>query len=229
MTTDLVILTCGRFDLFRHTLAHIRSRTSTPYRACVIDDHGGCEESLEELLGYVQNVRLVSRLTRVGIAANMRTLQDVTTSDPIVCVDDDILCPELDPDWLARGLAEMAKRPMLGMLALNNPQANLGSGARHVIERGPDVTTCRNVGNTFLFIRRCLLGKIGPSDKERHPVKAMCLAATRLGYDVGYLTGVYCQHTGALSVRRKRDYTEGLRKVYPVNSDTLEPPKAYKG
>jgi len=165
----------------------------------------------------------------MGIAANMRTLQNETTSDPIVCVDDDILCPGLDPDWLARGLAEMSKRSMLGMLALNNPQTNLGSGGRHVIERGPDVTTCRNVGNTFLFIRRCLLGKIGPSNKERHPVKAMCLAAAKLGYDVGYLTSVYCQHIGALSVRRKRDYTEDLRKVYPVNSDTLEPPNAYKG
>jgi len=229
VTTDIVILTCARLDLFKRTLDHITERTSTLYRLHVLDDASGYTPYLEGLLrdGKIQS--LGSRAKRAGIAANLRILKDVTTSDIIVYVDDDILCPKLEPDWLERGLTEMVNRPWLGLLALNNPQSNVGGDARHIIYPGKVVTTCRNVGGTFLFIRRALLGKIGASDKERHPVKAMCLAAAKLGYDVGYLTNVYCQHIGAVSVRRKRDYTEDLQKVYPINNDTLEAPDAYKG
>jgi len=228
VTTDIVILTCGRQRLFRRTLEHIQSRTSTPYRLCVMDDNSGYTAYLEDLLRDGKIGSLVSRSERMGIAANLRTLQDVTTSDPIVYVDDDILCPKLDPDWLECGLTEMANRPQLGLLALNNPQANIGD-RRHIIQRGAVVTTCRNVGGTFLFIRRSLLGKIGPSVKYRHSIKAMCLAAARQGYDVGYLAQVYCQHIGAVSVREKsRSYEDELREVYPINSDTLEAPDGYK-
>jgi len=202
--TDIVVLTYKRPEIFQRTMDHIRDRTSTP--RCI------------HVLG--------SNLA--GIAEKLRSLPNVTTTDPVVCVDDDILCPKLEPDWLARGLAAMAHRPRLGMLALNNPQANLFSGNRHVIERGPVVTTCRNVGNTFLFIRRELLGRGVPSDVQRHPVKAMCFNAAKLGYEVGYMTQVYCQLIGAISVRRKKIYTADLQTVYPIDSDTLEPPEEYR-
>ena len=227
--TDIVILTCERENLFRRTLGHIQDRTTTSHRICVVDDNSGYTAYLEGLLKSGAIDDLVVRRKRRGIAANYRKLQRFTTSDPIVVTDDDVLCPKLEPDWLERGLVEMAKRPRLGLLALNNPQANLGD-RRHIILRGPNVTTCYNVGGTFLFIRRELLGRIGPSDKERHPAKAICFAAAKLGYDIGYLTDVYCQHLGVVSVRRKRrDYADELQKVYPTNSDTLEAPDGYKG
>ena len=58
----------------------------------------------------------------------------------------------------------------------------------------------------------------------------MCLRAARgEQWQVGYLTNVYCQHTGAISVRNSIDMSEYLEKVFPINSDTLEPPKQSRG
>jgi len=230
-TTDLVVMTCERLPLLKRTLAHIWECTTTPYRLHVVDD-----ASREGNAAYVRGLHrkgkiasVLLRKRRVGISANLRTLAGLTTSDPLVFTDDDILCPRLDPDWLARGLEAMQRFPQIGMLALNSPHCNVGGSKRGVLVPSGPVTMCRNVPGSFVFMRRAVLAKCAPPDGIQSPVKHMCDQATALGWRVGYLADVYCQHIGLVSVRLHNDLSREIALVAPINSDTLEPADEYKG
>ncbi len=228
---DIVVTMCDRLPLLKRTLSYIWDRTTTPYRLHVIDDASrtGNVQYLKALLaqGKVASVHLHTR--RLGPAAHLRAIGQIATSDPVVLTDDDILCPRLDPDWLARGLEAMGRWPGLGLLALNNPHCNVGD-KRHKRRRYGPVTTCLNVGGTFLFARRSVL-KAGylPADGTPAPIRAWCVQVRAAGGRVGYLTDVYCQHIGAISVRNGRDMSRQLERVRPIDPDTLEPADAYKG
>lgn len=229
--TDLVVTTCDRLALLKRTLAYIWERTRTPYHLHVVDDASteGNARYLRELWaqGRVSSVHLHHR--RVGIVAHLRTLTVITTSDPVVLTDDDVLCPQVDPDWLSRGLAAMVDHSEVGILALNNPHCNVRP-QRGETEPAGAVTYCRNVGGTYAFIRRAVLEQCVPAGSPMSPMKALCAAATVAGWRVAYLTDTYCQHIGAVSVRaRGRRFEQGLSEVQPVNMETLEPPDAYKG
>jgi hypothetical protein len=230
MITDIVVTTCERLELLKRTLGHIWERTVTPYRLQVIDD-ASTEGNADYLTGLVAEGRIGRahlHRRRKGIPFHLRSLVKVTDSDPIVFTDDDVLCPRLDPDWLARGLEAMARFPRMGMLALNNPHCNVG-GKRGETMPGDPVTLCRNVPGTFVFARRAVLEGFQPPDGTQSAVKWMCLEAAKLGWQIGYLTHVYCQHIGTVSVRNQKDLSREIALVQPTNPDTLEPPDAYKG
>ena len=231
MVTDIVVMTCERLALLKRTLAHIWERTRTTYRLHVIDDASteGNAEYLSELLAQGRIASALLRPERVGIAAHLRAIGAMSESDPVVFTDDDVLCPRLEPDWLARGLAAMAAHPEVGLLALNNPECNIG-GKRGPRERGHGgITYCRNVGGTFAFARRAVLDGCAPGGRARSPVKIMCVRAAAAGWRVAYLADVYCQHIGMASARNGRDLSAELALVMPLDPLTLEPVDEYKG
>ena len=225
--TDIVVTTCGRLPLLKRTLEYIWERTTTPYRLHVIDDASINAAYLKELRdqGQVASIRLHTE--RAGIAAHLRAIEKITVSDPIVFTDDDILCPRLEPDWLERGMQAMRWFPKLGLLALNNPQCNV-DGKRGQTIPGKLVTLCRNVPGSLVFVRRAVLARCCPGDGVQSPVKAMCRLAARQGWQVGYLTDVYCQHIGSRSVRTGKDLSKQLELVLPIDGDTLEPPEEFR-
>lgn len=228
MPIDLVMTTCNRLALLKRSLQYLWERTTTPYLLQVIDDaseegNGDYLRALQEK-GKIDRARIHTR--RVGISSHLRTLDRITRSDPIVFTDDDILCPRLEPDWLARGLAAMEAIPELGMLALNTPGCNVRH-SRGDVEPAGDVTFCRNVPGSFCFMRRSIL-KYAPPDGIASPVKYMCKMATEAGWRIGYLTHVYAQHTGPVSIRTGRNWNRDLMLVLPVDPETLAPPEEYR-
>lgn len=230
-SVDIVVLTCDRARLLKQTVKYIVTRTRTPYRLHIIDDASE-EGNVELAQGWVDR-KLVASLTqrrhRMGIAAGLRDILRLTTSDPVVFTDDDILCPDSEPDWLARGLQAMEKEPTLGILALNNPHCNVGGSKRGHLEPGDPVTRCWQVPGSLVFVRRQVLKECAPPDGLGSPVKAMCHAARAGGWEVGYLTKVYCQHIGRVSVRNGKDLGSAIDLVAPIDGRTLEPPEEYRG
>ncbi len=229
---DIVISTRDRAELLSRTLTHIAERTSTPHAITVIDD--GSKDCTPVVLGTFRQLGVVGtiqeRLTSRGIPAALRESLSLTQSDPLVFTDDDVLCPKVAPDWLARLLAEMGKRPKLGILALNSPQnhPSVGGDRRRVFSRDGEVTLCRNVGGRFTLIRRAVLEAVSVPDGTASPMKLLCIQAGVAGFGVGYLTRTYCQHIGAVSVRNGLDMSHELALVAPVDDEALEPPVAYR-
>ena len=228
---DIVLATCDRLKLLRRTLKSIWHNTRTPYRLHVIDDASteGNQVYLRRLLAMKKIDSLLEHPNRLGVAANLRQIHDLTVSDLVIYCDDDQLCPHIEPDWLRRLLAEMQARPKQAILSLNNPHGNMGGDKRRKLGVDGNVTFCRKSGGSYMCIRRELLPHIVPPDGIQSPVSWMCLRARKLGWQTGYLTHTYCQHIGTHSLRWKnKDLSEEIALLKPVDSNTLEPPKEYR-
>lgn len=228
--TDIVVTTCNRLALLKRTLHHIWDRTATSYRLHLLDD-----ASDGPTVAYLRQLKESGRIDsayfgkqRVGIPGQLQRILRVTRSDPVVFTDDDVLCPRLNPDWLARGLAAMRAHPEVGMLSLNGPQCNI-DGKRGETDPAGEITYCRNIPGWFAFARREVLRTCQPSKGVYSPVKQMCARATERGWRIAYLTEVYCQHIGARSVRNEKDLSGELALVMPIDGETLLPPEAYRG
>lgn len=221
---DIVIGTRDRPKLLKRTIGHIVARTRSRYRLYVIDDASGGTTAayLTKLCEKGVVTGMLRRTKRAGISANLRSLLSITRSDPIVFTDDDVLCPDVEPDWLARELAVMTQYPRLGVLSLNNPQA---SRTTRCIERGPEVTFYQNVGGVFAMIRRSVLETVLVPNGPVKPMRYLCLGAIKAGFTVGCLTDIYCQHIGAISIRVATEYSATLGRFYPTDGKTLQPPK----
>lgn len=218
MITQIVVDTLNRLDLLKRTLESIWTRTSSRYRLHVIDDASeeGNADYLREQYADGMIDSLTLRETRRGIPANWNEAAGTGDSPVVVYTNGDVLCPEVDPDWLARGLDALARFPDLGMVSLNDPLCT----ARHawnVVARRDGVTITDRVPSFFLMIRRTLMQAITIPDvggvlagipmvaDYRKIDRAWSLAVRKRGYVVGYLTRTYCQHIGLRSVRTHKD------------------------
>lgn len=208
------------------TLTHIFERTHSPYRLIAVDDGSDDVNDVHlvgrQSIGYIDTV-ILQRM-RCGAMAAQNAGIGASFSDPVVLVDDDILCPDIDPDWLSRGLAAMKKHKNLAMLALNHP------GAKHkALRKDGNVTFCRSVGATFAFCRReFLLRRPLPHElgKLDRPMEMRCKLARANNWQIGYLTEVYCYHIGKKSILTGKDYKG--RFIEPENWNTLEPPREWR-
>lgn len=225
MIIDIVVTTRNRLSLLRQTLECIWSCTKTPFYLHVIDDASE-EENARYLWAEWQHGRidhLLIRGVRCGIMSNSNAGAWMTFSDPVVFTDDDVLCPNVEPDWLACGLAAMEAQSDLGLLALNHPGARRNSYE----QRGP-VTLCKYVGGTFMFIRRKFLeqyhlphyeGNFGHATTQFRSQQARAN-----GWLVGYLTETFCYHTGHVSANGN-EYKG--HSVEPLDWETLRPPEKW--
>ena len=238
--TDIVLCTKDRLGLLKQSLAHILERTRSPYRLFVIDD-ASSEGNAEYLQGLWANSKLAGLvLRREGqhIASNWNIAPRLAQSEVMVFTDDDLLCPNLEPDWMARGLAAMAAYRKLGMLALNNPACTAVHAITAIRRVGP-ITICDRVGAHLAFIRRDLMRQIVIPEvggelcgmriqsDSRGLDRAWSRAIQRQGYAVAYLSDVYCWHIGSHSVRNGQDLSG--RFVTPIDEETLEPPHGMRG
>lgn len=221
--TDIIITTRNRLDGLQRTLQYIYERTRSPYRLTVMDDasdEGNVDWLLDEFkAGRVHH--LVLHGERVGAMAQLNQGTWMGFSDPIVFSDDDVLCPDVEPDWLARGLDAMRRHKYLGLLALNHPRAR-----RRILEVRDDVTLCRYVGGTFMFCRRKFLMNFWlPHYRDNFgvtPTTTRCQKARGRGWRIGYLTDTYCQHIEEWSTLTEREHSRA-REVDDVDPVTLEP------
>jgi glycosyltransferase involved in cell wall biosynthesis len=118
-TVDIVLTTRDRLDYLKRTLEHIYARTRSPHMLHVVDD-GSTEGNADYLIAEWKAGRvhdLLLRGGRCGAMANLNAGAWLAFSDPVVFVDDDVLCPDVEPDWLERGTAAILARPNLAILA----------------------------------------------------------------------------------------------------------------
>jgi glycosyltransferase involved in cell wall biosynthesis len=219
---DIIVTTTNRIDYLKRTLNRIRRCTKSPYKLHIIDDASsdGTTEYVISLFqqGVLETITLHQE--QQGQMNNLMQESRIGASPVYVHVDDDMLCPNVEPDWLSQGIQTIRKHKDLGIMALDHP------GAKRVTkeDRG-DVVVCQVVGGTFSFIRRKCSRQM--STPHRHdlgtaPQMTMCSWARRLGYQVGYIKGVYCYHFGENSVLTGGIY-KGRPSILPTNWETLRP------
>ena len=234
MIVDIIISTRNRLAITRRMIECLVERTHTPYRLHVMDDASD-DRTAEYLLGLDEQGRLASltlRTESVSVPANWNQAAVTGTSPILVFTDDDILCPQLDPDWLSRGLHVMAEYPNIGMLSLHEPSGDRASVYKNKRVLGP-VTVCHRVGGHLAFVRRAAMQRVVIPERFGELLYGIMLVPgyqtidllwsrgiQAQGYDVGFLTGVYCQHIGLISVRNGQDLSS---RAIEQDPETLEP------
>lgn len=223
MLTDIVMTSRNRLDYLQQSIDFIVTRTKSPYALHVIDDNS--DKHIVDYLYELWKQGIIKSLTlnneRRGVMANKNLSTWLSFSNPFVITADDILCPDIEPDWLSQGLQAMRKYPQLGILDLNHPGAWRGP-----IEPNGEITYCDVVGGTLGFIRREFIqrfhlahfrGNFGQTDDVQR-----CGNAKVQGWKVAYLTNVYCYHIGRISSLTEAEYTNGPF-IEPKDWKTLEP------
>jgi glycosyltransferase involved in cell wall biosynthesis len=221
MEVDIIVTTMNRLECLEKTINRIVTCTRTPYKLHIIDDAStdGTRDYVLGLFerGVLETVTLNKK--RQGQINNLMVESRIGISPIYVHVDDDVLCPDITPDWLSEGINKIKKHPDIGIMALNH----YGARRRDREDRG-DIVICKVVGGTYSFIRRrCTrqMGKLHRHDLGTTPQMVMCEWARKLGYKVAYVKGVYCHHIGHQSV-----LTDSLYKgktIEPSNWKTFEP------
>lgn len=225
MATDILISTIGRPESLLETLDNIYRRTTSEYALHVIVD--GNDYRTERIAFQDPRIEnILCRFSGAGITANICAAIGMTTSDIVVLCDDDVLCPELEPDWLARGLSAMANHPDVAIMALNEI-GSIEDNRRHDIEQDGEITRCEFVGGQFAFVRRNMLSRYVAHAREgQSPMKEFCKWMTARGYGVAYLTDVYCWHFGKVSARTEEDVSRLISRR-PLDMKTLDPRKGF--
>jgi len=227
MVADIVIGTHNRLGMLKRTVERIEVCTSTPYHLTVIDDgsNDGTAEWVES-----KGITLYRHEEQMGMHGNLSDVYSLTKSDPVICTDDDVLCPKLEPDWLSVILQAVEDYPDVWMLGTNNPGDNR-TGSREPYEDDGRLVLCKYVSGHFLAIRRKVL-KVTPrlftnDVTTRSPNKTQAKWVHRNGGKTGYLRDVYTWHYCPESIRRP-GYVWEDEIVVPVDMDTLEPEEKYK-
>lgn len=218
--TDIIVTTYNRLPYFKRTLHAIFVRTKSPFQLYLIDD-GSTEGNARFILDNAYRTNgIVLKADRRGISHNVLLASQLATTDIFVLTDDDVLCPDIDPDWLSRGLSLMEKYPNLAAMALNDSSCEFDD-RRHVIDDSGDVVYCGRLGAQFLFLRRDIVVKYAPQIKYPKPICSLVELMRSGGYDVGYTKDIYCWHFGKTSARRGEDISMWIKD--PADMRTLKP------
>jgi len=231
---DLVTVTYFRKDLTKQCLERLFGCTKTSYRLTVVDN--GSTDGTRELLmnwykeGLIANLILLDR--NYGLEYVRNTALRHLHSEYCVFFDNDLLCPDLKPDWLIQELALLKKHPEYGCIALR-PQIlvgarnNLWDGVSEIIENN-------HVGATFMMFKTSLLKEVKWDDQFTNRVADWRLGdiLKSRGLKMGWTQFIYCNHLFGKNWSYPEDVPSFHREIWPpsesydnikVDEKTLKP------
>lgn len=233
---DLVTVTYFREELTKKCLQRLFDCTKTPYRLTVVDN--GSEDGTRDLLieyyqgGMIENLILLDR--NYGLEHARNTALRHIHSEYCVFFDNDLLCPDLEPDWLSQELALIKKYPEFGCLALR-PQVIVGVNEAEIFKDGKEVAENNHVGATFMMFRTDLLKEVKWNDDFTNRVADWRMGdlLKAKGLKMGWTRDIYCQHTWGKNWSYPENVEHFHRPIFPppenydnikkVNPITLQP------
>lgn len=241
MAIDIFITSFQRLDFTRETISKIIERTEKGSFNLHVFDNGSDKETREYLLGLLDigtltSLHLDSRNT--GCCYNkavFHTLSDSREKYYIV-TDNDVLPPELAPDWLSRMVGIMDRHPELAFLAPQLPP----QGLQMPYGFGDEVVYCKAVGNTLKMVRRDAfpIAEYNNSLNTFGDDGQVCGIISSRGLRSAFCKDIFCWHLGQCDNwgYKKEELDQDPRKAgygapfkyTPINYDTYEPPEGLR-
>ena len=230
---DIVILHKDRLDYLKRTLDYLWERTRTPYRISIIDNYSNKinRKYLLDLLDKKRIFNLCLNGQNVGTKGGANQAFSISTSQPFVLMPDDLLVPDVEPDWLHRLLEKFnelnedtdpsqistTKQPF-GLLSLNEPTFD-----RDIITTKNGITLCKSMDYQVGLFNRESIVFLTEKDDEISSA-SLCFNILAKGFLVGILNDTYCQHIGRKSAFRGlyKDNLFDKKTFVKVNPKTLE-------
>lgn len=195
---DILMTTYFRKDFTKKVIDHIIERTKIPFQFIIVDN--GSQDGTREMLEDYQKLypslfkKVVYLNSNMGLQAAKNIGMDFVESKYFVNTDNDCLCPQLEPDWLAQMIRLMDENPEYAAISMR-PQILVGVGpifvgAREVVENNV-------AGGSFRLMKADLVRQVGQwkdSFENRNEEWHICNALRAAGYKVGYARDIFCYH-----------------------------------
>jgi len=194
---DITMVTFQRLEYTKKAIQHIAERTRVPYRLIVVDN--GSTDGTREWLAQSSHVGILVALdANCGIHYAKNIALSLVESEPFfIDTDNDILAPNLTPDWVAQLIGLMKDFPSYGAIACR-PQVLVGE--RGDLFEGADRVVCRPwVGASLRIMRTDAVRMVGGWRHEKIPGRDneerwIADRLHQVGLSVGYARDVRCWH-----------------------------------
>ena len=178
-----------RQDFTRKCIQYLKERTKTPYTLFLLDNGGNSEfrKDVDYYVGFGQNM---------GIHAAWNTALALSTTDYFITTDNDLLVPDLEPDWLSQMIKFMDERPDYGAISLH---PHIFIGAAGIDPKDEDVKERNMCGAVFRIMRTAAVKQAGgwenKIDPQRnHEERTICSRLQGVGYKVGIASRIRAYH-----------------------------------
>lgn len=194
---DIVMVTFNRVDYSLDTIRYLEERTQIPYRLIIVDN-GSTDETPITLPVLADEYIQLDSNYGLQYAKNIG-LAKVRSEPYFVSTDNDILCPELDPDWLAQEIALMDAHPDYAAIALR-PQVFVGGLPGTPFEQVVgDIRECSHVGGVLRIMRTKAVRQVGgwrnlPMPGRGHEEIDICGKLRQQDWKVGYAKNLFAWH-----------------------------------
>ena len=230
-SVDIIMVTYLREFTTTGSLMNLRNRTKTNNRVILVDN-GSNSQSVKEWLDN-SLVDIYIRLEEnkgLEIARNIGT--SFVNSEYVVHIDNDILVPNLDPDWIQQLIGLLESNHDFGVVSLR-PQQMVGVGP--IFRNAPEIVETNVVGGTGRIMKTDLLRSIGGWDNEFRAGGRgreewdICGKVREVGLKVGYARDLWCYHEfidNNWGYPKGMDFHRVLKeapKDIPYDPDTMEP------
>lgn len=197
---DLVMTTYNRKEFTQKSLKYIAERTKTPLRIIVVDNNSndGSQEMLFEMkkAGLISHLILLEENYGIHMAKNYG-LALVRSEPYYIDTDNDLLPPQLDPDWVQSLIKLMDKYPAYGAIACR-PQVLIGRSGSE-FDGTFEVAKFSHIGGHLRIMRTEAVKRATGWEKtweanRNHEDSYIASRLQEQGFDVGYAKDVRCWH-----------------------------------
>ncbi|MBI9072780.1 MAG: glycosyltransferase [Melioribacteraceae bacterium] len=202
---DIIFLTHNRLEYFKKTIESLKVNTRYPYRITVVDNASD-NEVVEYLKEHENEFHKVIYNPQNEWTGAFQKGIDISTSDPFIVCDPDILVPDLkDKCWLEKMILLHKENEDLGLLAINLDKSNLPKKLPDVYlgpkEELNEEIVLSNVGTVMQSIKRKYFDGNYVTDWQT------CENIKRKGGKVGFAKNIVGYHLGW---NEEVDYPEHL-------------------
>lgn len=206
--TDILLVSYFRKEFTIKTIEYLFERTRSPFRLIVVDN-GSTDGTREWLFENVRSPHLVVLLSEnLGLEQAKNVGLSLVRTPRFADTDNDILVPDLDPDWLAAQHGLMDRHPEFAAISLR-PQVLVGVGT---IFKDKDEVVENNVaGGSMRLMDTGLVRKVGGWRSEYTNRSEEWHISGRLkgeGRKVGYARDLFCYHL--FGENERWGYAEGI-------------------
>ena len=191
---DIFITAFKRPKMTMETIKYLKERTKYPYRLFMIHQEGNEEAMIEYANDFLL---IIDPNYNVGIHQAWNWSLATAASDYFITTDNDILVPDLEPDWLTQLVGLMDARPDFGAIALQ-PHKFIGLEPS-VYPNDGEIISTPMVGACMRIMRRDAVWKAGGWERwvrqsRNHEEATICGRLNAVGYKFGYAAKMKAFH-----------------------------------